>query len=296
MEKEERVVRSRSDILDTVKTALFIIGVSSLAVALIVLLKFRLDDSRTRRITEELMQRSGIEHAESQQGVGTPYTPADAQPTGGTVEEVPPAEMLPEYASLYAENPELAGWLWIEGTKIDYPVMQSPERPWYYIHRDFYGKDNSNGSLFADEACVIGSGTAAKAYADGTHPGANVMIYGHRMGNGEMFGTLGKWRDQNYAREHSIICFDSLYEHRKYQVMAVFISRIYNSDEDAFKYYQFFVADSEREFNEFYESVKALSFFDFGVEASYGDEFITLSTCDYWTDDGRLVVVGKRIE
>lgn len=111
-----------------------------------------------------------------------------------------------------------------------------------------------------------------------------------------MFGNLNKYSSESYCKEHSTIKFDTIYEKGTYEVMYVFRSRIYNEDEVVFKYYQFLDAASEQEFNSNMQEMAALSLYDTGVTASYGDELLTLSTCDNSEEDGRFVVVAKRIK
>jgi sortase B len=76
----------------------------------------------------------------------------------------------------------------------------------------------------------------------------------------------------------------------------VFLSQVYNSEDDVFKYYEFYNASTEEEFYDFYNNIKALALYDTGVEAVYGDTFLTLSTCSYQVEDGRLVVVAKLVK
>ncbi len=200
-------------------------------------------------------------------------------------------------SEVYTLNEDSAGWVKIDGTVIDYPVMQTPADEQYYLNRDFDGKYSAYGCIIADTDSVIGSGTAAEDYTDGTRPSTNIILHGHNMKNGTMFGGLDKYRDKGYEKSHSIIKFSSLYEDREYEICSVFLSQVYKKNQtDVFKYYQFFNAESEDEFNDFYENIKKLAMYDTGVTASYGDEFITLSVCAYHVDNGRLVVVGKRIK
>ena len=216
------------------------------------------------------------------------------------VDELAPvesAEMSQKMEEVYAINKDTAGWLSIDGTVIDYPVMQTPADEQYYLNRDFEGKYSAYGCIIADTDSEIGTGTAANEYADGSKPATNIILHGHNMKNGTMFGGLDKYRDQSYEKSHSKIKFSSLYEDREYEICAVFLSQVYKkSQTDVFKYYQFFNADTEDEFNDFYSNIKEMSMYDTGVEASFGDEFITLSVCAYHVDNGRLVVVGKRIK
>lgn len=191
--------------------------------------------------------------------------------------------ILDKYAGLYEENSDLAGWLSIEGMKINYPVMQCGDDE-YYLHHDFYGNEDKYGCLYVRET------------ADVNTPGTNFVIYGHNMRDGSMFGDLDLYKDEDFFKEHSLISFDTLYEERTYEIVAVFLSRVYREDEEVFKYYDFYEADTQEEFQDFYENIKSMSLYDTGVTAEYGDTFITLSTCAYHVEDGRLVVVAKRVE
>lgn len=189
--------------------------------------------------------------------------------------------MLRKYAALYEENSDLAGWLSIEGTKIDGPVMQCGDDE-YYLHHDFYREDSKYGCLYVKEQADL---------ADGT----NFIIYGHNMKDGSMFGGLDRYAREDFWREHPVFSFDTLFEERGYVVIAAFYSQVFRVDEDVFKYYQFYKADTQEEFDDFYRSIKELSLYDTGVEAAFGDTFLTLSTCAYHVEDGRFVVVAKRV-
>lgn len=204
--------------------------------------------------------------------------------------------MIPKYEVLYEQNDDLIGWLSIEGTKIDYPVMQTPENENYYLNLGFDKKPNENGSLIMDTDSEVGIGTVSNQYADGVKPCSNLIIHGHTMKSGEMFGDLDLYKDEAYGMEHNIIRFDSLYEEREYELIAVFYSQVFYQHEDVFKYYKFFQADTEEEFFDWYNNIKKMSVYDTGVTAEFGDEFITLSACAYHVEDGRFVVVGRRIK
>ncbi len=206
-------------------------------------------------------------------------------------------DMLPTLADYYSKNKDTIGWLKIDGMVIDYPVMQTPRDEEYYLDRDFNGNASSAGSLIMDTDSVVGDGTAECDYTDGTRPSTNLIIHGHNMRNGSMFGDLDKFRKQDFEKKHSIIKFDSLYEEREYEIISVFLSQVYlMSQTDVFKYYKFFQADTQAEFDDWYKNIKKLQLYDTGVTAEFGDEFITLSVCAYHVENGRLVVVGKRIK
>lgn len=191
-------------------------------------------------------------------------------------------EMLERFEKLYGENSDVVGWLTVPGMNIDYPVMQNEDDE-YYLHRNFYGEDDKYGTLYV------------KNIADVDTPGTNFIIYGHNMKDGSMFGNLDLYREKDFYEEHSLIRFDTLYEERTYEIVAVFLSQVYDVNADVFKYYKFYQAENEEEFNDFYQNIKKLSLYKTDVTAEYGDTFLTLSTCAYHVQDGRLVVVAKRI-
>ncbi len=192
-------------------------------------------------------------------------------------------DVLDEYKTLYQKNKKLIGWLKIDDTLIDYPVMQTSDNE-YYLDHNYNQEYDKNGSLFLDCDC--------SAYPQST----NLIIYGHHMKSGQMFGGLQKYAKESYAQKHSTIQFDTIYEKGTYQVMYVFRSQVYNENDIVFKYYQFIEANSEGEFNSYMREMEAVSLYDTGVTASFGDSILTLSTCDYSQEDGRFVVVAKKIK
>lgn len=214
-------------------------------------------------------------------------TLAGGYPSGVTIhyseEEDVDLTVLEEYQTLYNKNKKLIGWLKIDDTNIDYPVMQTSNNE-YYLDHNYNQEYDKNGSLFLDKDCDV------------VHRNTNLIIYGHHMKSGKMFGNLNQYSSEDYCKKHATIQFDTIYEKGTYEVMYVFRSRIYNEDEVVFKYYQFLDATSEKEFESNMQEMAALSLYDTGVTASYGDELLTLSTCDSSEQDGRFVVVAKRIE
>ena len=208
----------------------------------------------------------------------------ESQPTiHYTNEEKEVPEVLEEYKNLYNMNKKLIGWLKIDDTNIDYPVMQTSDNEYYLKHNINQEKDR-NGALFLDKDCDV------------LAPSTNLIIYGHHMKSGRMFGNLDDYASEKFYKEHSIIQFDTIYEKGTYEVMYVFRSKVYNEGEVVFKYYQFIDCYSEKEFESNMQEMAALSLYDTGVTAEYGDELLTLSTCDNTVDDGRFVVVAKRID
>lgn len=197
-----------------------------------------------------------------------------------TNQELP--DILPEYEILLKKNKKLIGWLKIDDTIIDYPVMQTSNNE-YYLDHNFNQEYDKNGSIFLDYNCSI--------YPRST----NLIIYGHHMKSGSMFGNLQKYAKESYYQEHKLIQFDTIYEKGTYEVMYVFRSQVFNKDDMVFKYYQFINANSGAEFDSYMAEMQKLSLYDTGVTASYGDSLITLSTCDNSQEDGRFVVVARRV-
>ena len=204
-------------------------------------------------------------------------------------------QILPEYKKLYDQNQDMIGWLSIKDTIINYPVMQTMENEKYYLDKDFDKEKNKNGCLIMDTDSVVGEGSRESGYKEGNKPSSNLIIHGHTMKSGSMFGNLALYEEEAYGKQHNIISFDSLYEKREYELISVFYSQVFYQHENVFKYYKFFQADTQEEFDDWYNSIKEMSLYDTGVEAKLGDEFITLSACAYHVEDGRFVVVGKRI-
>ncbi len=230
---------------------------------------------------EETAGQENVTETNSQDDAGKLDT-SDKQPDTEKTEAETPPVILEKYGELYEQNGDLAGWLTIEGTPVNYPVMQCEDNE-YYLHHDFHGEESKYGCLFAK---------AEADFAEGT----NVIIYGHNMKDDSMFGDLDQYMKESFYREHPTVSFDTLYEERMYEIVAVFQSQVYRKGDDVFKYYQFYQADTQEEFDDFYENIKALSLYDTGVEAEFGDTFVTLSTCAYHVEDGRFVVVARRVQ
>lgn len=191
-------------------------------------------------------------------------------------------DLLPEYEAVYNKNKKIIGWIKIDDTVIDYPVMQTVNNEYYQDH-NFNQEKDKNGCIFMDYQCDVIEGCD------------NFILYGHHMKTGKMFGSLNKYSQKSYYEKHPVIQFDTIYEKGEYQVMYVFRSKVYTEEEVTFKYYQFINAASEMEFNSYMNEMAELSLYDTGVTARYGDQLLTLSTCDYQEKEGRFVVVAKKI-
>ncbi len=261
---------------------LAILAVICLAAAISLVIYRQAADRRTEELLDSmrLQAENETESAEA---------PAPSEDTGSEAEsessQEPPRELVDNpYQDSYLANEDMAAWLKIDGTVIDYPVMWTPREETYYLYRNFEGKDDQNGSLILDTDSSLDPVTT------------NLIIHGHNMRSGAMFGSLTEYEKESYCREHNIITLYTKECERRYEVLAVFRSQVYKKTDQVFKFYKFFQADTQEEFDDFYQNIKALSLYDTGVTAEFGDRFITLSTCVYHVEHGRFVVVAKEIE
>lgn len=190
-------------------------------------------------------------------------------------------EVLEEYKEKKQEIPDMVGWLKIEGTGIDYPVVQRDNE--YYMDHDDYGNEDVYGAVFLEQV------------NDYRTPDNNLMIYGHNRKDEKMFGELMNYKSEEYYKEHPFIQFDTLYEKGTYEIISVFLSKVYYTTDTNFKYYQFFGSEDPEKFESYVENVKKLSLYPIDAGASAGDFLITLSTCEYSTENGRLAVVARKL-
>ena len=207
--------------------------------------------------------------------------PAPVVPTEEPAEAAPAP--LQRYLPLYELNPDFFGWLTIPDTNVDYPVMQSVDEPQRYLHRDYYGNRSYGGVPFLDADC---------------DPNGNFyLVYGHKMRDGSMFGTLTAYERKSFWETHRTFFFDTLYEERTYEVVLAMRARVLDKEETSgFRYYNYTSLNTEEEFQEYMTQAKKLSLYDTGVEASFGDELLVLSTCHHYVDSGRFVVIARRVD
>lgn len=185
-----------------------------------------------------------------------------------------------KYAELYAQNSDFMGWLRIDGTDIDYPVMQSKDDPDFYLKHNFSKEYSRFGIPYMQANCGLSSD--------------NIIIYGHNIKSKSMFNELTEYKNKAFYTAHKYITFDTLDEQRTYEVIATFKTVAYS--DSGFQYYDFVNANTVEEFDNYVTKCKALSFYETGVTAEYGDKLLTLSTCEYTQKNGRFAVVAKLIE
>lgn len=192
---------------------------------------------------------------------------------------------IEKLAELKQTNSDIVALIEIEGTNINYPVLQTVDNSFYMTHN--YKKEKSaDGSLFLD-----------KDY-NWDLPSTNLLVYGHNnIGSTEMFVELTKFREKSFYDEHKIIKFTTSEEEAEYEIISVFLSRVfYTHEKDVFRYYYFINANNEQEFNSYVQNAKKASLYNIDATAEYGDQLLTLSTCSYHTENGRLAVVARKIK
>lgn len=194
--------------------------------------------------------------------------------------EQPEWTVYDQYKALLDQNSDMVGWIAIDGTIINYPVMHTPDRPDFYLKHNFEKAYSDYGVPYVDNNCLVDP------------PSDNIIIYGHHMKGGKVFGALESYKNVAFYREHPIICFDTLAGgFGEYEILAVF--KVYPAN---FPFHHFINATDEDSFDEYVSRCKSLAFYDTGITAEYGDKLITLSTCEYTRQGNRLVVVAKRID
>lgn len=221
------------------------------------------------------------ERAETIPGADTVQNPDSKTPNGPDDPETAPESALPGYDTLLQINPQIRGWIFIPDSPISFPLLQGEDND-YYLKHDIYGQESRYGSIFVDCDADLYGGAP------------NLLIYGHHMKSGSMFGPLKEYREEAYYREHPSFFLLLPKEQREYEIVAVLHNDIFSREQEPFQYYDYAHIDSEEMFEEYYNGIKELSLYDTGVTASYGDELVTLCTCDYGGKEQRLLVVGRR--
>lgn len=205
-----------------------------------------------------------------------------------TVQTEPTTEVEREYLAhlkeYYDKNQDVVGWVEIEGTRLDYPLMYTPEEPEKYLHMDFNGNYSYGGLPFIDANCSL------------SPESDNLIIYGHNMLDGSMFRTLMKYDEKTFWEKHPVIRLELIDEEREYEILAAFYDRVYYTYETCFKFYKFIDAEDQTQFDEAMTYYKSKSLYDTGVTAQMGDRLITLVTCAYQVENGRFVIVAREKE
>lgn len=194
--------------------------------------------------------------------------------------------MLAKFEGLYKQNEDIIGWIQIDDTAVNYPVMQTTDNVFYLTH-DFMKNESKSGALFIDSKGPITKDSRPEG----------IVIYGHNMKSGEFFHDALEYKDIDFFKNHMTITFDTLYEENKYKVFACFLTGGEPSQDNGnfFKYHCMQNFGSSMEFDDFYKEVMKRSYYNTDVDVEYGDELIMLSTCSNEYYDSRFVVMARKV-
>ena len=204
--------------------------------------------------------------------------------TGTSETKTDENDILIKYSQLHKENPDFAGWIQIPDTTIDYPVMYVKDDNETYLHANFKKEYDAGGVPFIDGYCSL------EPVSD------NLIIYGHHMNDNSMFQPLMNYKDKKFCDAHQTIRFDTLKETGTYTVISVISARALAEGEEGFRYYGHLDFSDETDFNNYMTNIRQLQLYDTGETAVFGDRLITLSTCEYSQEDGRLAVIAKKVD
>ena len=193
-----------------------------------------------------------------------------------------PSGRLKQYDALYERNNDLAGWIYIPDSAIDYPVMYTPYNIEKYLRKNFAGNYALSGEPF---------------FGEGWDPDGNFgIIYGHHMEDGTKCADWMFYAKEDYKDSHPIVYFDTLTERRRYEVVAAFYTRIpYVDETGVFRYFQYTGLPDEETFNYYVRECKKASQYETGVNPVWGDRLLVLSTCSFHTKNGRFVILLRQI-
>jgi len=200
-------------------------------------------------------------------------------PTGDSEEETNAAK----FAALKEQNQDFMGWITLPETGLDLPVMYAPDNKDYYLRHSFDGEYSIYGVPYLDERTTMGLNAQSM----------NLVVYGHNMKTGTIFGCLTEYNKAEYYAEHPTITFDTLYGNGEYEVFAAFAIDVVA--DTSFRYNDY-IDLNEQTYNEFVDEALERSAVKTGIRPSYGEQLLTLSTCEYSSDNGRYVVVARKME
>ena len=187
------------------------------------------------------------------------------------------ATVAPALQELYGKNSELVAWIEIPGV-VDAPVVYRDNV--YYLTHDFYGRESDAGTLFLDENHPLAAGAQ------------NLLIYGHNMHDGTMFGHFRRYERASYWQEHCLVRLSTLYAQETY---VVFAGMTVSTDPASAQYVNFAghpTFRTVREFDAYMEEVRAHTMYPWKVDVTASDALLTLATC---LDDERVVLLARRL-
>ena len=184
----------------------------------------------------------------------------------------------PTLQELQAINPDVCGWLTID-EMIDEAVVQRDNA--YYLNRDYRGYHNVNGAIFLEETCDL----STRPYT--------LMLYGHNMKTGAMFGSLRNYENMTYYRNNPFITFDTAYEDGRYVIFAVSTVSLDRLD-DRYVDFAKLNADWIDQRSEALDALMSCSLYRTAPDVTPQDQLLLLITC-VDDDEERRVVAARRL-
>jgi sortase B len=283
--------QKRDNPTEAIRKCIFLLAITAFALCLFYINEYVVDNQESENLYTEIAQNYGkIEIAPVVDDNTSVYVPKPEDPAWKQ-----PLIELNVTAGMVETNPDYIGFLQIEDTKIQYPVVQrkGEDGNKYYLSHAFDGSYSKAGTLFLDyredfDVCV--DNFRVKKNSE------NLVIYGHEMKDGQLFGSLKQYKD-NYGwyGKHPVITLDSRYNRYKYKIFAVCIVDADRSRGDVFNYNNIHSFADEKAFYEYVNGCKRRSYILNDVDVKYGDQLLTLSTCNQMFDDARLIVVARLV-
>lgn len=235
---------------------------------------------------DQLPQSSPEASPEASPAASPAPSPTASVPPSATAQATP--EALPEEAQqakeLMEQNEDCIGYVYVPDTNIASPVMHVPGDNEYYLYLGFDEKYAVEGSIFLDGACS-------------TEPrSVNWLLHGHNMKNGSMFADLLSYKDEVFYKKHPLIYFATDQGVERYEIFACFTARVLKTTETGFRYYRFLDPATKEEFDEGIAEMLEMSLYPLNIVPEYGEKLLTLSTCEYSTENGRMVVCARLLE
>ena len=291
-EMRERIRQNRlRSRLYTAAALLFMVFFLVFAICGVSLLVQTIREYREEKAFEDLIGMVGTDAADVPENQQTsPSGPDTTSPTSGPAPTVgssvpaDPAEpvILDKYLALYELNNDLFGWISIDGTDLNYPVMKTPDDEEFYLRRGYDKKYSRSGVPFLDKDCTV--------------EGKNFIVYGHNMFNGTMFSLLESYSEEAFWKEHPTISFDTLYEEGEYQVVSAFYSRVfYQYETNVFRYYDYDDLSDPQDYADYVAWMTKQALYDTGVKIEEDDQLLTLITCSYGSEHERFIVLARKV-
>jgi sortase B len=264
---------------DIARKIVLIISIAVIiAASAAVLNRFVIRDAKLRTLQEDISNRKNY----GDEKIIIPMSDDVKENSDVTTKNV---EILSEYKDFYDRNHDFVGWIKIDPI-VDFPVVKSTNNK-FYLEHDFDKKPTKNGTIFADYENIFEPGRRS----------ANTILYGHNLKTHYFFEPILNYyrKGLDFVKEHPSVEFDTLYDRFQYKIFAGFLTNTKEYQGQVFKYWEKTKFAGKDDFYDYVSECLDRSYFYTGVDLKYGDELITLSTCDFTMDEARFVIVARRV-